>query len=75
MNDEHYPDVTLEETYKGYVIYLENNPDQYTGGYEFSISDSENILHEGLEFDAETAFLKARELIDSMIQTTFQKDD
>lgn len=44
MTENYYPEITLEEAYKGYSICVENNRDQYTGGYENSVSDGENLL-------------------------------
>ncbi|STO98957.1 hypothetical protein [Grimontia hollisae] len=67
MTEDHYPEITLEEYYRGYTIYVENNPDQYTGGYEYSVSDGENILKEGLEFDADAALQAAKDYIDTLI--------
>ncbi|RXJ72018.1 hypothetical protein CS022_18235 [Veronia nyctiphanis] len=66
MTQDTDPGVSLEEHYKGYVIYLENNADQHTGGYEYSVSDGDNILTEGLEFDSEQALQQARDFVDAL---------
>lgn len=66
MTEDYYPEITLEEVYKGYSIYVEKNPDQYTGGYEYSVSDGENLLKEGLDFDVDAALQEARDYIDTL---------
>ncbi|MBT1446542.1 hypothetical protein KJI95_18770 [Shewanella sp. JM162201] len=66
MTKDYYPFISHEEEYKGYVIYVENNPDSYRGGYEYSVSDGEAIIEDGLVFDVEDALQSARSFIDSL---------
>ncbi|WP_348943612.1 hypothetical protein ABHF33_08775 [Chitinibacter sp. FCG-7] len=53
-----------EESYRGYSIFIEENPDQYREGYLYCISVSSAIIEDGLEFDFECAVKAARTFID-----------
>lgn len=66
MNNDNYPEVTHEENYKGFTIFIENNPDQYNGGYEYSVIEDESEIESGLVFTLEDGLKEAKEFIDSL---------
>ncbi|SON53418.1 hypothetical protein [Vibrio tapetis] len=67
---DHYPEFYYEEEYRGYTLYVENNPDQYNEGYEYSISDGTSILEQGLTFDAQEAIKSAQIFVDSLVKSS-----
>jgi hypothetical protein len=54
MWDDSYTAV-IEDTINGFEVYIEPNPDQYRGGYLWSISKDGEELDTGLEFSLEHA--------------------
>ncbi|PSW19042.1 hypothetical protein C9I98_13700 [Photobacterium sanctipauli] len=66
MTEDTYPEITHEESYKGYTIYIENNADRYRGGYEYTVSDGSDELDSGLVFTVEDGISEAKAFIDSL---------
>ncbi|WP_163130347.1 hypothetical protein [Agarivorans sp. Alg241-V36] len=66
MIEDTYPELSFEDTYKGYTIFIENNADQYRGGYEYSIADGNSELERGLVFSLEVGIKEAKAFIDSL---------
>ncbi|MGF1727542.1 hypothetical protein [Photobacterium nomapromontoriensis] len=66
MTRDFYPEVTHEETYKGYTIFIENNADQYRGGYEFSVLSGDSEIETGIAFTVEDSITEAKDFIDSL---------
>lgn len=58
-----------EESFKGYEIFVEENPDKYTGGYTWSISQDDKELDTGLSFDLDSAVSDAQVRINELIST------
>jgi hypothetical protein len=60
-----YPGISLpfEEEYQGFEIYVEENPDHYNEGYNWSISKNDECLDSGLEFDIQMAIEAARKAV------------
>lgn len=56
-----------EEAYKGFIIYIDENPDVYRGGYEFCISDGTGILNLGLTVEPDLALFAAQNWIDEYL--------
>ncbi|OEE59969.1 hypothetical protein A1OK_12845 [Enterovibrio norvegicus FF-454] len=57
----------IEEPYKGFTIYIDENPDAYRGGFEFCISNGTTILEQGLTADLESAFSTAQKWVDDYL--------
>lgn len=57
----------IEERYKGYIVYIDENPDAYRGGFVFCVSDGTEILDEGLAADLELARSTAKRRIDEIL--------
>ncbi|MBB1425319.1 hypothetical protein H5181_02460 [Shewanella sp. SG44-2] len=55
MCDNSYTEV-VEDTIDGFDIYIEPNPDQYRGGYIWSVSKNNEELDTGLVFSIDNAF-------------------
>ncbi|QDE29574.1 hypothetical protein [Shewanella polaris] len=55
MCDNSYTEI-IEETIDGFDIYIEPNPDQYCGGYIWSVSKNNEELDTGLVFSIDNAF-------------------
>ncbi|MGK0270025.1 MAG: hypothetical protein ACI88H_000658 [Cocleimonas sp.] len=53
--------ITHEEEYLGFSIYIEPNPDQYNEGFIWSVSDETNELDTGLEFTLNQALEAAKQ--------------
>lgn len=60
----------IEESYKGYIIYTDENPDGYRGGFEFCISNGTEILEQGITADAELALSMAQKWVDEYLVHT-----
>jgi hypothetical protein len=54
MWDDSYTAV-IEETIHGFEVYIEPNPDQYRGGYLWSVSKDGEELDSGLVFSIDEA--------------------
>jgi hypothetical protein len=52
--------VPFEEECQGFEIYVEENPDHYNEGYNWSISKNDECIDEGVEFDIQMAIDAAR---------------
>ncbi|WP_351088220.1 hypothetical protein [Shewanella sp. S1-49-MNA-CIBAN-0167] len=53
----------IEETIDGFDIYIEPNPDQYRGGYAWSVSKNDDELETGLVFTLDDAVSEALKMI------------
>ncbi|USH01911.1 hypothetical protein K6Q96_13695 [Grimontia kaedaensis] len=60
-----------EEVYKGFTIYIDENPDFYRGGFEFCISTGTEIVSQGLTADPESALSTAQKWIDEYLVNTY----
>lgn len=58
--------VPFEETLGDYTIYIEENPDHWTGGYVWSVCSDDEILNEGLSFTSEDALGTAKLVISGL---------
>jgi hypothetical protein len=58
MWDDSYTAV-IEETIHGFEVYIEPNPDQYRGGYLWSVSKDGEELDSGLAFTADEGMSEA----------------
>lgn len=56
-----------EETYLGFDIFIEANPDQYSEGFSWSISRDDEELDCGLDFEANQALEAAYKAIDKLM--------
>jgi hypothetical protein len=65
MWDDSYTAV-IEDTIQGFVIYIEPNPDQYRGGYVWSVSKDGEGLDTGLAFTVEDASNEVLKIIASL---------
>lgn len=54
---------SIEEEFEDYEIYIENNPDHYRGGYEWSVCKDDEMLHSDLAFSIESAITEAKDFI------------
>ncbi|WP_323813420.1 hypothetical protein [Cellvibrio sp. NN19] len=61
---------SIEEEFKDYTIYIENNPDPYREGFEWSICKDNEILESNLAFTVEDAFQEAKTAIDTLLNNT-----
>ncbi|KKD60772.1 hypothetical protein RN22_09295 [Grimontia sp. AD028] len=59
-----------EEVYKGFTIYIDENPDVYRGGFEFCISNGTEIQEQGITADAELALSMAQKWVDEHLVIT-----
>lgn len=59
------PFFDIEEEYKTYTIHIEKNPDQWRGGFIWSVCKEDEELETGLDFTVETAREEAQRSIDS----------
>ena len=59
---------SIEEEFEGYEIYIENNPDHYRGGYEWSVSKDDETLDSDLAFSIESALAEAKDSILALIK-------
>jgi len=50
----------IHEDYCGYEILIEENPDQWAGGYSWSLSRGNEVTASGLEFTADLALQEAK---------------
>ncbi|MEZ8141683.1 hypothetical protein [Enterovibrio sp. FF113] len=53
-----------EFVYEGFSIFVEENADQYCGGFEFTVIDASGIIKSGIAFSQQDAFNKAIRWID-----------
>ncbi|AZG74509.1 hypothetical protein [Shewanella livingstonensis] len=56
-----------EETYLGFDIFIESNPDQYREGFSWSISRGDDELDCGLDFEVNQALEAAYKAIDKLM--------
>lgn len=56
-----------EETYLGFEIYIEANPDQYQEGFTWSISKNDEEYDCGLDFEVQQALEAAYKAIEKLI--------
>lgn len=56
----------VEEEYKGYVIFIERNPDPYRGGFSWSVCNDGEEIDVGLDFSVENARKEAQGVIDTL---------
>ena len=54
---------SIEEEFEGHEIYIENNPDHYRGGYEWSVCKDNVMLDSDLAFSIESALTEAKNSI------------
>lgn len=54
---------SIEEKFESYEIYIENNPDHYRGGYEWSVCKDDEMLDSDLAFSIESAITEAKDSI------------
>lgn len=54
----------MEFRYAGFDIYIDSSPDQYSACFEYSVSDGESVLTQGLEFDVDEAISSAKRWVD-----------
>lgn len=54
-----------EEEWCGYVIYIEENPDRYRGGFAWSVSKEDEEITMNLAFSPEDALVGAKLFITS----------
>jgi len=54
---------SIEEEFEGYEIYIEDNPDRYRGGYEWSVCKDDEMLDSDLAFSIESAISEAKDSI------------
>lgn len=54
---------TIEESFQGYEIFIENNPDYYRSGFDWCVSIESDICDSGLAFSIEDAFIDAQNAI------------
>ncbi|MGF1738118.1 hypothetical protein [Photobacterium satsumensis] len=59
-----HEDIENELEYKGFSIFIEDNPDQYSEGVEYSVSRGTDILEIGLEFSFTNAVTSAKSWVD-----------
>ncbi|GGP52274.1 hypothetical protein [Shewanella saliphila] len=57
MFDDSYTQV-IEETINGFDVYIEPNPDQYRGGFVWSVSKEDAELDSELAFSINDAFIE-----------------
>ncbi|MCD1596854.1 hypothetical protein [Rheinheimera aquimaris] len=55
--------VPYEEQVNGFIIYIEDNPDRWRGGYSWSVCKDEVLWHEGLTFTISDAIHSANNAI------------
>lgn len=53
----------IEEEFEEYEICIENNPDHYRGGYQWSVCKNDEMLDSGLAFCTESAISEAKDAI------------
>lgn len=58
-----------EFEYEGFSIFVEGNPDQYCGGFEFTVIDSSGIIKSGIAFSQQDAINEAKRWIDKSIDS------
>lgn len=56
-----------EYQYQGFDIHIENNPDAYTGGFVWSISNDDVMHDEDLAFTLDDAKKKAELCVEQLI--------
>ena len=54
---------SIEEEFEGYEIYIENNPDDYRGGYEWSVCKDDEMLVSDLAFSIESGITGPKDFI------------
>ncbi len=59
---------TYEEEFKGFLIFIESNPDRVRGGFEWSVCKDECEFHADLAFTVESAIKYAKEVIESLLK-------
>ncbi|UJF22033.1 hypothetical protein [Shewanella sp. OMA3-2] len=67
MKELQIQDLPYEESYLGFDIYIEPNPDNYRDGFCWSISKVEQEHNSGLEFDIHIALKTAYEAVENEI--------
>jgi hypothetical protein len=70
MWDDSYTAV-IEETINGFEVYIEPNPDQYRGGYLWSVSKNNEELDTGLAFTVEDAFKNIHQTISLLTTSSY----
>jgi hypothetical protein len=66
MNNVSVINLPHEETYLGFEIYIETNPDQYREGFAWSISKDDEEYDCGLDFKVQQALVAAYKAIDKL---------
>jgi len=54
------PGQSYEESYLGFMIFIEPNPDRYRGGFEWSVCENNIELECGLDFSVGDALSAAK---------------
>lgn len=57
-----------EDSYLGFSIYIELNPDQYQEGFSWSICKDNEELDSGIDFDERLALKEAQNAVDRIIK-------
>jgi len=58
--EENHSFTDISENYCGYEIYIDENPDRWTGGYSWSTCRNDEVVASGLEFTADQALQEAK---------------
>lgn len=66
MNNKVMVNLPYEETYFGFDIYIETNPDQYREGFCWSISRNDEEHDCGLDFEVQQALEAAYKAIEKL---------
>ena len=66
MNNTVMVNLPYEETYLGFDIYIETNPDQYREGFCWSISQNDEEHDCGLDFEVPQALEAAYKAIEKL---------
>lgn len=56
----------IEESFQGYEIFIEDNPDKYRGGFMWSISTDDDMWDSGLAFTIEDAMTEAKAAVNNL---------
>jgi len=60
------PKIPFEEEYLGYLISINENPDNYNEGYLWDVSKDGNIIDSGFEFSTELALKSAQRTVEEL---------
>lgn len=66
------PGQSYEESYLGFMIFIEPNADRYRGGFEWSVCENDMELECGLDFSVGDALSSAKKIVDSLAPQSTQ---